>query len=185
MIFPCVMVFSGVLMAILEIFIFPGLGIPGVIGFLSFFGGLGYTGYMVFSAKTISMGYAGFALSVSIISSLIFSVFMTKILKNSSIGKSMILEETLDSDKGFNASNDELVLYYGEQGETMTALKPCGSVMLKGDRMSVVSEEGYIEKGTEVEVTNVEDNTLYVKAVSQEADKTKKLKSGNENELEL
>jgi membrane-bound serine protease (ClpP class) len=91
----------------------------------------------------------------------------------------MILENTLDNDLGYDASNDELILYYGEQGQALTPLTPSGSVLLKGERMSVISDQGYISKGTEVEVVNVEDNTLYVKAVensiSTPIDQTKKI----------
>jgi membrane-bound serine protease (ClpP class) len=172
-------VFAGVLFTMLEIFIFPGFGITGLMGFISFFGGLGYAAYLIYALKTVSLTYAAFILFSSVIASLIFSWIMTRVLKNSSIGKSMILENTLDNDLGYDASNDELILYYGEQGQALTPLTPSGSVLLKGERMSVISDQGYISKGTEVEVVNVEDNTLYVKAVensiSTPIDQTKKI----------
>ena len=64
--------------------------------------------------------------------------------------------------EGFRASsyNDDLV---GCCGEALSDLGPSGFVMIKGQRMQVVSKQGYIKRGSAVEVIGGSGAHLEVK----------------------
>ncbi|PKK90185.1 MAG: hypothetical protein CVV64_10675 [Candidatus Wallbacteria bacterium HGW-Wallbacteria-1] len=158
----------GMVLLMTEIFLIPGFGITGIAGLISFLGGIGYALYLS-STGVLSPFLTSLFVLFSIIAVPAGIYFLGSRLKDSSLARKMILEESLDGEKGFRASNDELLLLYGERGETITALKPCGSAMIRGERVSVICEDGFLDKGVSVVVTNIEDNSVYVRRESAEA----------------
>lgn len=168
------MIFMGTLFTFVEVFLLPGFGVTGVMGLLSFFAGIGYAIYLA----TVTHSISTLAATIFVLSSMILApgaiYLLGRVLKDSPLSKKFFLEETLDSEKGYTGANDDLLLLYGELGETMTPLTPSGSAMIRGEKVSVVSEEGYIDKGRTIEVTNIEDNSVYVKCHSAVADRDAK-----------
>ena len=61
-----------------------------------------------------------------------------------------------ESGKGFVVSDDELKKLISEHGVTLTKLHPSGIVLIKGERVDVVSEGSMIEKNREIMVLCVE-----------------------------
>ena len=56
----------------------------------------------------------------------------------------------------------------GRQGKALSDLKPSGHIMLGQDRHQAVSQAGYIEKGTPIEVIGGRGAYLIVKRVKEE-----------------
>ena len=54
----------------------------------------------------------------------------------------------------------------GREGEALTDLRPAGTVRIEGERVSVVSLGGMIERGTEVVVVAVEGTEVRVRAAA-------------------
>lgn len=171
------MIFTGILFTLVEVFLLPGFGITGIMGVISFLAGIGYAIYLATVTHTIST----LAAVIFILGSMILApgaiYVLGRLLKDSSLAKKFYLNETLDSDKGYTGSNDDLLLLYGEIGETSTPLTPSGSAIIKGEKVSVISEEGYMEKGRAIEVTNIEDNSVYVKSYTAENKKAESQKA--------
>lgn len=57
----------------------------------------------------------------------------------------------------------ELQRLIGSEGETMTTLRPVGTVRIAGRRLDAMAESGIIEAGTAIVVTDVYDNQVKVR----------------------
>lgn len=54
-------------------------------------------------------------------------------------------------------------LYVGQQGQTSTRLSPIGKAEFGGNTVEVISENGVIDPKTQVVITKIEDNKVFVK----------------------
>ncbi|HMA59991.1 MAG TPA: NfeD family protein, partial [Halanaerobiales bacterium] len=58
----------------------------------------------------------------------------------------------------------------GTRGETLTPLRPAGIVLINGERVDVVSDGGYIDKGKDVEIVSVSGSRIVVRKIIKESD---------------
>lgn len=148
----------GVLLIIAELFV-PG-GIIGAIGFLSvllsLFLAADHIGHMA-----VSLFIAG---SISIFTIFILSKVIGKRMK---WFKKIILNDSISTEKGY-VSNQNRTDLIGKTGVTVTALRPAGTVMTDGEeRLDVVTEGTYIEKGKKVKIVKVEGSRIVVRAINE------------------
>jgi membrane-bound ClpP family serine protease len=52
----------------------------------------------------------------------------------------------------------------GARGVAVTMLRPVGTVKIEGRRIDALAENGYIESGSPIVVTDVQDNQVKVRA---------------------
>lgn len=57
-------------------------------------------------------------------------------------------------------------LFVGKIGTVRTALRPVGEAEFDCGKLSVISEDGYIEKSEAVRIIRVEGTTIYVDKVT-------------------
>ncbi len=62
-------------------------------------------------------------------------------------------------------------VHIGQQGVTVTLLRPGGEVEFDGQRLEVVSEHGFIESGSPVKVVAIANNRAVVRAIVMDSDK--------------
>ena len=86
------------------------------------------------------------------------------LLSKGKLRSPIILEEEQKKEQGF-ISNSDLTFLLGKQGTAITDLRPSGAGDFDGVRFDVVTEGGYIEKGTGVEIIEVKGSRLVVKAI--------------------
>jgi len=131
----------------------PGFGLFGILGIVSLIACIFVT------AQTIMQGLilTGVFFVIILILLAIFILFFSKKLPGSFILKE---EETLD--QGFSGTEDMRYLM-GRTGTVLTLCRPAGTVDFDGVRLDVVSNGEYIEKGTFVEVIEIEGNRVVVK----------------------
>jgi len=74
----------------------------------------------------------------------------------------MILMDATDTESGYvsNINRTELI---GKLAVTSTPLRPAGTVNLDGERIDVVSEGSYIDKGKDVMIVKVEGSRIVVR----------------------
>lgn len=147
------LVLIGLILVMLETFL-PGmvLGIAGVVcltaavafGFRDFGPGVGVNVLMA-----VGLGLCG------------CFVLYAQVFPSTPIAKALISRRVLkDPDM-----QDELL---HARGATLSALRPSGVALINGKRFDVVSEGGFIEPNTPIEVVNVDGARIVARKVSPE-----------------
>lgn len=133
---------------IVEIFFIPGTTVFGIVG------GIGclVAFYYAFQISN-SFGYISIALGVLIFIILFF------------IGKNMMKDSEMNlkgeiTDK-VNTYNDGLV-NVGDQGVTISVLKPSGKAFIENKKIEVYSMGAYIDKDVAIEIIKIEKNQIFV-----------------------
>jgi len=143
----------GLGMIIVEMLI-PGFGVMGIIG-------LAIVIYVLYSVYTLKGVVVGSALLVGTIILLVVMAFVVRraLSPNGSLGKrGLTLNETSGSIDLELKSN-----LIGKTGICLTSLRPCGYVLLSGQKFEAVSINGFIEKNTIILVDNIRGERLYVR----------------------
>mgnify|MGYP006167227837 CR=1 FL=1 len=99
---------------------------------------------------------------ISLIVSIGASVFFGGSLLKSKAFKKISLNDEQTSQSGYQIHKPQLSLI-GKNGKSITDLRPSGKVEINGERFEALSIDGFIENGTEVVVTKIENYNLSVK----------------------
>ncbi|WP_339250631.1 nodulation protein NfeD [Sporosarcina sp. FSL W8-0480] len=143
----------GVILIILEIFL-PG-GIAGTLGAIAVVVSIILAGgnpmYMAYSVLV--------AIAVAVIGMVIIMKFFGKRLH---LLNKMVLMDATDTESGYvsNVNRTELL---GKKAKTITPLRPAGTIDLDGERIDVVSQGSYIDKGKHVIIVKVEGSRIVVR----------------------
>lgn len=144
----------GVTLLGVEIVI-PGFGVAGIAGICS----------LAASSVLFSSEFGSVAVSIFFITIVFFFVILFFILKKKNIFQKVILEEnSIFIDKGTEA----LQGFVGQEGRTVTPLKPFGKAEINNRLLEVCTEGEYIKKNSLIHVFRVEGKNIYVKEVKME-----------------
>ncbi|MCC5850740.1 MAG: NfeD family protein [Verrucomicrobia bacterium] len=108
------------------------------------------------TAAWISMGLVAATLTA-------FMVWLVKI-PDSRAGKRISLNSNLQDAK---SSIDESP-FLGKRGTAETDLRPGGFARIDGQRMDVLCNRGYVEKGSEIEVVEARGNHIVVREIPKD-----------------
>ena len=75
----------------------------------------------------------------------------------------MILKTDQQKADGFHASADNLDSLMGKHGAAFTKLRPAGIALINDEKIDVMAEGSFVEKGKLVEVVLVEGNRVVVR----------------------
>lgn len=173
----------GIILILLEIMIFPGALLPGIIGFVCVMIALVYTmsGWEIsptslpteghsplgfdFNLATYAVGLRNFA--IGIIGAAILVLAAARYLPETAPFRQMMLTTTaggsLDSTPAMSASR---CVQVGDAGRTISALRPYGTVQIGDLRVEAMIEGGYLQSGTEVRVREVQGTRIIVEALA-------------------
>ena len=152
----------GLVLLILEFFVFPGLIVLGLLGAILVIGSLIYT--MVDPLDLDWNGEINISNFISVLSdplmnvcigvfgSFIIVLFFMRFMNSIPIMKGMVLSEG----DMVNSVSDSVNSLLGREGKTLTDLKPSGSAMIDGERVDVVSDGEFIPKESNVVVSKHE-----------------------------
>ena len=151
------LILGGVILIAVELFVIPGFGVAGVLGFATLAWGVA----RIFQGNTLTMlGYT------TIIGAALLGLALW-LLPNSRLARPLTLSARLSS-----SPQEETLLepqsphqLLGQTGSALTDLRPAGTVQLGNLRVDVVTEGGYIASGSDVEVVRVEGNRVTVRAL--------------------
>jgi len=135
----------------------PGFGFFGVFGILSL------VACIFVTAETVAQGIM-LTVIFSVILLIMLAIFMIMVSKGKLPNK-FILKEAETKEDGYTGTED-FTDYMGKQGVLTVACRPVGSVDFDGKKIEVVSQGDFIDKGTTVEVIEIEGNRVVVKSIS-------------------
>ena len=150
---PLICIIGGIIFVIIEMF-HPGFGVPGVIGLI-----LLVVGVVLYAQSLLQ------ALILIVIILAILGVALTLVLQSAAKGrlsKHLVLNNTVDDNVKFSAI-DDLNYFVGNEGVTLTVLRPSGSADFNGVRLDVVSDGEFIPKGTRVRIDKIEGHRIVVR----------------------
>ena len=143
----------GVGLVVAEFFL-PG-GIAGITGALAIIGGIILAGgnpmYMAISVLI--------AVAIALIGMVIIMKFFGKKLH---LLNKVVLMDATDTESGYVSNVNRLELL-GRHAKTSTPLRPSGAIELDGERIDVVSEGSYIDRGKNVTIVKVEGSRIVVR----------------------
>ena len=157
----------GVSFVALELFLFPGLIIPGLIGFTMIIGSILWAMIDVWPNTEFNWSIEIFKnpikeLALALLTSTGLILILTRILPKTTIWNGLVLSSSvgnLDSSTGIDV-NEKLKV--GEEGKSISELFPIGQVLINGVRYEARSNLGKIAKGTSIKVIRVDDYELIV-----------------------
>lgn len=146
---------AGILLLVIEMFV-PSFGIFGVLGIVS----------LIFSviaaAKSIAEGVI--ALSVGLVGALLFLWILYKFFGFKATWGKIILRSEQENKEGYVSSRDRSHLL-GQEGITVTPLRPAGWAKFGDQKEDVVSEGEMIPANTKVKVIHVEGPKVVVRRI--------------------
>ena len=145
----------GLILLIIEVIV-PGFGLPGISGIL--FVAIG----IILAAN--SVGVALLSMSIAIIITTIVTVVLVKFGYKSKLLNSIVLKTEHKGDKGYLSSDSKTVLL-NKEGITLSGLRPSGYVDIDGEKIDVLSDEGFISKDTRVKIVRIEGSKTFVRRI--------------------
>ncbi|MBI2967174.1 MAG: NfeD family protein [Bacteroidetes bacterium] len=142
------LILLGIFLILAEIFFTPGL-VVGIIGFL-----LGSTG-MILMYKEYGTAAGNYSLMASFFI-IIVAVFL---LFRFNTWKKLMLKEKIDGKVNIIAPGS---VKPGDRGQTISRLAPVGTAMINGNILDVESRGNFIPDNTEITVTAVSINKIFV-----------------------
>lgn len=142
---------TGMIALAVEVLIIPGFGFAGILGGLTLATGIVYA-WMQFGPL-----WGGLAILCTILGATGLVVFA---FKSKTFRKRLVLETQLQ--QGGGTESQDLLAFKGKQGITTTNLRPAGMAEIDNQRIDVVSEGGYIERGTIIEVVEIDGPRVIV-----------------------
>ncbi len=144
----------GVVAVGIEVFVIPGFGIAGIIGLLC----IGVATFMSLIGSIPTGEEVAEASGILIVTAAIIGVVIAVILKYlpaTSRGGGIFLKAATDKASGYIAepARDDLI---GVVGIAVTDLRPSGTAQLEDERLDVVSDTGFVAKGSAVRVIRSE-----------------------------
>lgn len=149
---------AGIILMLVEAFVVPGFGFAGIAGL----------GALVVSIviASASVEQAIISLIIAIVSTVILLAVSFKFMKTRRMWNRLILGVRQEKSEGYVAPEEKLSQLLGEEGVSITPLRPAGSAEINGMRVDVVSEGGFIPSGTKVQVVQIEGTRVVVRQSS-------------------
>ena len=143
----------GMVLMLTEIMLIPGVGVAGILGFLS----IGGACYLAFCEYGTMIGIIVLAANAVVLILLLIWVLRAQTWKK------FTLNTNIDS----KAVSTETLIAIGDSAKTVTRLAPIGSIRFNNKVMEAKALEGMIDSGVDVEVVLIEDNKIYVSPVNR------------------
>ena len=154
-IYACTLLVLGFCLILLEIFVIPGFNIFGILGFLTMCAGVGY------AYVKLGLGPAVAAAAMALLGTFI----LLRMLIRARAWQRMVLESDTSRERGYDSSRPDLNVLVGQNGETLTALRPSGRAQFGERIVDVVTEGDFVSTGDPVEVLTVEGNRVVVQKI--------------------
>lgn len=148
----------GLGMMVIEAFL-PGFGVPGITGIVLELGAIAFTW-----TRHGPLAALGMTLIIVAIMGITLSISLRSIARGKLSKSSIILKEEETSERGYRTSED-LEVFLGREGTTLTVLRPIGVAEFDGVRLDVSSEGDFIAPDTKVRITSVEGGKMTVRPV--------------------
>ena len=160
----------GACLVLVEIFLVPGLVIPGVLGIALMMGGIFWamvdvwpTPDFEWSMEVIRPPLWEMLQTLGLV--FLFGILVSKFLPKTPIWKNLVLATTLKKPGESKENQISLNQLVGMQGKSISELYPIGQIEIDGTRYDARSRLGKIAKDEKVEVVKVSEFELMVKPI--------------------
>lgn len=148
----------GLVLLVVELFM-PGFGIPGISGSILLLASI-VMAWFEYGAKVgLGMAVAVLALMGIMISISFKSVNSGRMARS----EDFVLRDAVND--GGKAERKQLEQLVGQEGVTLTPLRPVGAAEVGGNRLNVQADGEFIGKDTKVRVMRVSGTTIYVERI--------------------
>lgn len=148
---PMILILIGIGLLVAEIFI-PSFGMTGLLGIVSIVAAI------VLTAETLGQGIVMFLVILVIVLVLMFFAYRIVASRRSPL----ILKDSVKEEDA-----EDLQYYLGKEGVALSILRPAGKGDFDGVRLDVLTEGGFIPKGSDIVITNIEGKKIFVKVVKE------------------
>lgn len=148
---PVILILIGIGLLVAEIFI-PSFGMTGLLGIVSIVGAI------VLTAETLGQGIVMFLVILVVVLVLMFFAYRIVASRRSPL----ILKDSVKEEDA-----EDLQYYLGKEGVALSILRPAGKGDFDGVRLDVLTEGGFIAKGSDIVITNIEGKKIFVKVVKE------------------
>ena len=158
-------IIAGVTLIIVEIFVLPGFGIPGILGALLLLFGLfsSLVGNVGFSFPELDqLGGPIWTMAMTLIIGILLIVSLARYLPQNRAFSKLILATSTDTQSGYSSFQEREDIT-GKEGIALSALRPAGTVLIDDRRFDVVTEGDFIEKGAKIKVVSSSTSTIKVR----------------------
>ncbi|HEX2337180.1 MAG TPA: NfeD family protein [Hyphomicrobiaceae bacterium] len=153
---------SGLVLLILEVFVIPGFGLAGVLGIGALLAGLSLSFVGAGATWEFILRAAGRVI-FSLLLALAGSLALLRFLPRLPFGKRLILETGLPAGQGYASAPESDSSWLGKSGIALSPLRPAGIAEIENQRVDVVSDGEFIDSGAPVVVTRVDGNRIVVR----------------------
>jgi membrane-bound serine protease (ClpP class) len=161
----------GVLLIALEALVIPGITVAGFAGIVALVAGLGMT--LVGAGATVSIVITALGrVAISILLAMAGALALFRVLPRLPFSRRLVLETGMPADLGYVSAPDSDRHWLGRTGTALSPLRPSGIADIDGARVDVVSDGGFIEAGTPIEVARVDGNRVVVHRSAQRLEDT-------------
>ncbi len=159
----------GVILVILEIFVIPGFGLPGILGIIFIVCGLAFSmvanDWLNFRVSAPGLLMQSFLVVIfSMIIAVILMVVFGKSMLQSRAFKRLVLQDEQRSVEGYTSSRQYVDLV-GREAIAKTVLRPSGKIEIDGKWYDAVALDGYVDLGEQVYVEKHENYNLFVRKI--------------------
>lgn len=145
----------GLGLILLEFFI--SGGIAGILGFIAVIVSL-----FMASDNVIHMGIS---LIIAMTASIVLSIFLIKVFgKRLRLFQKIVLADSTNTESGYISNKSRLELI-GLEGDTLTDMRPSGTILIEDERIDAVSEGAFIGKGAKIRVVKAEGARIVVREI--------------------
>ena len=131
----------------------PGMGLPGIAGVI----------FMAVGTALMWARHGSTAGLISLLGALVFTVCAVALsLKSASKGRLSRSKLILKAETDVQPIDSQSYLV-GQCGKALTVLSPVGEAEIGGKKFDVLSDDGYMEKGTSVRVVRTEGKKIIVR----------------------
>ena len=158
-----VVLLAGILLIAAEVFVIPGFGIAGILGI----GAIIFAVFRIFQGNTVEvLGYT------TVFGGVLLGLALW-LLPNTRLGGIFTLTTRLSDSNSPQSADDpgqakltsDLSHLAGEHGVAITDLRPAGTARFGLERTDVVTEGGYVSRGSDIEVLRVDGSRVTVREV--------------------
>ena len=164
----------GIGLIMVEVFVLPGFGFAGVLGIMfvmwSLLASMMHRWPGSSWVPTLpELNTPVFNLALAIILSGVAAVLLGKVLPKTPLYGHLVLKQATATGEGYSSAPQDAPSLLGEQGPALTALRPAGAMLIREQRVDVVTRGEFVEEATPLRVVEVHGNRVVVEAASPEA----------------
>ncbi len=158
---------AGLVLILLEIFVIPGFGLPGILGI-----GLILTSFVLSLLPRLEgIGFEEMLSSIttvgiSFIIAFVLVIPIIKFVPKSRAFQNLILDTSERSAEGYRSTPEFYEQLLGAEGTALSPLRPAGIGLFNNRRINVVADGDFIEPNQKIKIIKVEGYRVIVRKVA-------------------